>query len=273
MHFFTKRVERFVFYLMIVFHAPWCSRCLDNRMWSRYLLVVVFLLCSCSSDSTSPGAWGLEPLLDMNDEGARDLAANTTSLDMSDDLTDAGDESERPACAPVVPSACVIVDPDAYGDCGELVGFGFDGTSCVEVIGCPCELGAECHVFDTKTECATICAAEGYCKADALRGATRAAAMCQGFDCGDGLAVCVSAEVDPSKELEVLLPDLGDVECGQGNEQQFPCAVAPGGECQDGDWCCTPSQSFGVFPNEPNHELCATTLLAEVKSMSCYYLD
>jgi Cys-rich repeat protein len=62
------------------------------------------------------------------------------------------------------PPACVASKPGSHGECKMLLGYIFDGTSCVLEGGCGCKKGVEC--WDSQKECEAACSVAPACVFD-----------------------------------------------------------------------------------------------------------
>lgn len=64
---------------------------------------------------------------------------------------------DMPGTCSKPPSACAKVDPQGYGLCDMLLGYGWDGAKCAAVSGCSCK--SDCaKLFKTKVACEKACA-------------------------------------------------------------------------------------------------------------------
>ena len=54
---------------------------------------------------------------------------------------------------------CTDISASFYGDCGEPIGYGWDGVSCISVLGC--NVSEEEFIYDSYEECAYTCIADG----------------------------------------------------------------------------------------------------------------
>ncbi len=186
-------------------------------------------------------------------------APSDASIDAPPDAPrDAGlDAPREPSCAvdagPIAPS-CDVVDPTSFGDCGERIGAAFDGTTCVEVTGCPCD-GGRCTPFGTVEECARDCAAAGRCRIDVLSDLSYAG----GDHCGfcDRLGLCFDATDDPTSRVEPVMPRSTPTCAPGGGTDPF--------RCRDETWECVLRNHEGsgvTFVDPPEHqEICAASLL------------
>ena len=150
--------------------------------------------------------------------------------------------------------ACLAADADRdYGDCGEVIGYAFDGASCAPVSGCPCE-GDACPPFATSGECARSCGSTGWCREDLLDGLPTPS--CEVPACvGQDLVACVASATDPAASVQAMWAD--SAVCVQG------------GTCGAGEWECRAGASFDVLGQDGSALLCGATLHEDVTAVRC----
>lgn len=267
------------------------------------LLVALGTLSSCTRDVSEEEPWQLMEV------GERDMRGSN-AMDASDDGGTSGDMSAPVDAAPPTPpiakdmardlqevdmapaplplatrdacgepggGQCQVVDVDALGDCQQPLGVAFDGSRCVEVIGCPCEGDAACPMFfEDELSCARACERDGYCQGERLKEHLEDARLCEDVYCGDTLAVCVDASEDPTKTFEALLGEsetFGDVRCSPGPGSRGLCSFAAYSECPEGSWCCESYVGGGFLERERARPLCTISLLEGVRTVGCYMLE
>jgi len=108
-----------------------------NRMGCRHVILPILVVTGCASSVSAPPP---PPAPDFEDAG--DCAATL-------------EEQALP------PEACLFIPTESVGDCGESLGWGFDGRRCREVTGCAAE--GDHDLFPTATDCALTCAGVGWC--------------------------------------------------------------------------------------------------------------
>lgn len=52
-------------------------------------------------------------------------------------------KSSTPICSPSAPRGCAVSDAVGVGDCNDFLGWAWDGTACIAVVGCLCQ-GSDC---------------------------------------------------------------------------------------------------------------------------------
>jgi hypothetical protein len=139
---------------------------------------------------------------------------------------------------------CIAPAVGSLGDCGDDIGFVFDGTRCARAFGCPMAGGPTMArpVFATAGECALACAGAGLCVTELLR------------DVGD-CASCVHCEaftfdMRDAASLAAACTVVGELTCDCD-------ARGPG---------CA---SAGYDRDEGYERACALTLLPEPEEARC----
>ena len=204
-----------------------------------------------------------DPVLDMGvDVGPRTPAP----LDWS-----ALGPAEQQMCRRDSQTRCVPRDPMALGDCGQALGYVFDGRQCVEATGCPCEGDEPCGIFETASACAASCAADGWCQQGKYADLGRVELECTGHRCYDFMMTCVDSDDDPGEELIALTDGQMFISCREGQPNDL-CAASPG-DCGPGRWCCQVGGAFITVPPEAEEGFCALTLMPDVMGFGCIDLE
>lgn len=154
---------------------------------------------------------------DESDTGTDLDTDSDTDIDADTD-TDTDTDSDTSA----LPVECAILDPDAYGDCEMILGWGFVGVGCIEIGGCDCE--PDCDYFFTSVE-----ECEASCDCQGLGG------HCQQLDGGD-CAVC-----DEGYLVHALDGDCPD---------ETWCCIPPQGpptQCSDAGGVCARVSAIEIF--------------------------
>ncbi len=163
------------------------------------------------------------------------------------------DQAADRGCVFDAQPACVVADADAdYGDCGEVIGYAFDGATCAPVSGCACE-GDACPPFATSGECARSCGSTGWCRGDLLEGLPTPS--CEVPVCVDqDLVVCLDG-ADPSASVQTMW--AGSATCAQGDV------------CGADAWTCRASASFDALGQDVSALLCGATLHEGASAVRC----
>ena len=94
---------------------------------------------------------------------------------------------------------------------------------------------------------------------------------CDYFECVQYLAVCIRSSADPEAFVSENLGSLGKFACEDGPGSV--CDYASGLNCvEEGDTCCY-IQDFGAFKPEFYEDTCMSTVLDNLKGISCVDLD
>jgi hypothetical protein len=141
------------------------------------------------------------------------------------------------------------------------------------VNGCECD-GSECPSFDSLEQCARQCGRSGRCQIGRMPKMSTSTNWCPVETCaGSYLAVCSSADADPTNRLTSLLPNF-DMYCVP-NDGAATCDVArfpDGVECRDGDWCCVLRNGTNIGRTR-YRQLCRMSLLPSIKPGGCGALE
>ena len=171
----------------------------------------------------------------------------TTGDGDGDDMTGDGDGD---ACALPNPGAgttCSEIGAEPFGDCDDLLGYGFVNGSCAPIEGCDC--GDSCDaIFASVNKCASACTQAGECSADAFVGIPD---WGLGSDC-EVVVFCA----DPCGSQAILqswFPGIGCSVVGGNNafcdEGQLRCALESPGVISEGQYeaLC----GISLQPDEP----------------------
>ncbi len=176
-------------------------------------------------------------------------------------------------------TACPIQAADDFRDCDGEAGAVFNGSFCSEVQSCACP-GPLCAAFDSLEECATRCAAEGWCRPEAMP-EHFPGGICTDETCWAQIAhlvSCVHGEDDPTLLLEALL-DEQTVICHEydgppANESCRMCEGFPP-NIPHADWCCrhSPKDLGAPFDETYLLDLCRLSLLQRLDAAWCIYFE
>ncbi len=266
-----------------------------QQVWPSWMVIGFVAWCACSSD-LEPEPWDTGALdvrdgLDVGlDSGTpHDAAVRDLGIDVREDAEfDSGQDADmevgrepidwsglgaasRRMCVRDEQTQCVVRDPGEFGGCGEHVGYVFDGTQCVQVLGCTCESPGECRgVFETASACASSCAADGWCAQD-KNGFDPLELECTGFRCDRLLYTCVASDEDPSEELTKIMVGHRFVSCRPSTTFD-PCQGTPGA-CGEGRWCCEVAPEPITDDTSSETGMCAVTLMPDVLGFDCISFD
>lgn len=234
---------------------------------SVIVLALIFALSpSCTRDDVSVDPWKIDEVEEMS-------TPDLSSVDASEELSGMGPTAlslaQNRACTlPDPPQACRVQRADEFGDCGEALGAVFDGAQCVPVTGCACT-GEDCPLFESVSQCASACSAQGWCQIDKLKYNYRPLGKppCDGEFCGTVFAMCIKSEVDPSTDLNKVAPNLTPMNCGPGDGVTYCSFEEPG--CSREDWCCYTTRGLWDLDATKTTEMCALSLLVTSTNISC----
>lgn len=224
---------------------------------------------SCTRDDVSVEPWKIDEVEEMS---TPDLSSVDASAELSEMGPTALSLAQNRACTlPDPPQACRVQRADEFGDCGEALGAVFDGAQCVPVTGCACT-GEDCPLFESVSQCASACSAQGWCQADKLIHTSTQSKVqppCDGIFCGTAFAMCIHAEVDPSVELNKVAPNLM-MTCHRGG-RGYCLVTGPG--CSEQEWCCSTTRNVWTLDATQSSEMCALSLLTTSIQISCIRLE
>ena len=225
-----------------------------------YLAVTMLALLAsgCPPADVAQDPWSLSE----RDAGAD--ATEDASVDVG--VAPSGPLAERRECVPWLREVCPTRRQGVFGECGEELGYAFDGRECVPVTGCA-DRPQPGEVYSSANECASVCAAQGWCATDKVALAPRDRFECSDVGCWEYLYMCVQGEEDPGPGLEGTIVGAKDVLCMRHQGGGF-CSLGEN-ECEIGSWCCLLNVQFGDH-RDIDEGVCAGTLLPEVYGFGCY---
>lgn len=234
-----------------------------NTTRASALALLLAISSSCSRGDVNAEPWKIDEAQEMS---APDL------LEMGPSPMQPLSLAQKRSCTlPAPPPQCRIQRADSFGDCGVELGAVFDGTQCVPVTGCECT-GEDCPMFESLSQCAIDCSAQGWCQADKINYNNRPPGQprCDGELCDTVFSVCIKSEVDPSSDLNRTAPNLLMI-CsprGEGSQCWFGSP-----NCSKEDWCCHGAGGHWKYNATNSTEMCALSLLATSTNMTCIKLE
>lgn len=246
----------------------------DERVLSNKCAACPISQTNAAGDDPSRGNTRCDPILCGEDERVESFACvpcpGGQTNDKGDDSSSVDTQCDAPdEPDPVVPAAdrgcvfdaepaCVVQTGGDYGDCGDVIGYAFDGSECAPALGCACEGGA-CPPFQTSGQCARSCGLTGWCRGDRLDGLE--VPSCEPPVCvGRSFIACVDAAEDPSASMDVLFG--GAAACARD------AAVAPA-SCEAGQWVCSAAATSEALGQDPPAIACGATLHDGVTRVYC----